>query len=239
MGRCATAAYVRRALRLRRASPRAIARAPSAGDDCRRAPGLSGPDELRASLLRPTEGRYASRGEEPPGRRPCLEESLIARAVALLLVFLAAAGPVRAQVSGAATVSDGDTLKGRHTEGWWRTDPPARHRRAGVEADLPRRRQDVAVRCCGDPGASRAHRWAHRRVRRARARPLRALRRGVPCRRTRRERVDGRAGLDTRVPEVLDGLRLARGGGEFPARVHYPNGMIVLRQERSHESTSS
>ena len=35
----------------------------------------------------------------------------MARAAALLLVFLVAAGPVRAQLSGAATVTDGDTLR--------------------------------------------------------------------------------------------------------------------------------
>lgn len=53
--------------------------------------------------------RFAGRGA--PERRPFLEESLMARAAALLLVFLVAAGPVRAQLSGAAIVTDGDTLK--------------------------------------------------------------------------------------------------------------------------------
>ena len=33
------------------------------------------------------------------------------RAAALLLVFVVAAGPVQAQLSGAATVTDGDTLR--------------------------------------------------------------------------------------------------------------------------------
>ena len=86
-------AYAGRPLRrLRWPSARAmIAVAPR---DCqaRRAPSFSVTADRGA--------RYSSRGEAPPGRRLCPEESFMARAAALLFVFLDAAGRAGQAVRG-------------------------------------------------------------------------------------------------------------------------------------------
>ena len=57
----------------------------------------------------------------------------MARAAALLLVFLVAAGPVRAELSGAATVTAGDTRKvGAEQARLYGIDAPESQLRRGI-----------------------------------------------------------------------------------------------------------
>ena len=79
----------------------------------------------------------------------------------------------------------------RYAQEWCAAHPAPRHRRAGVEAELPRRRRDLGMRRSRHPSPPRAHRRPAGRMCRARPRPLRAYRRGVQCRGRRLGRVDG------------------------------------------------
>ena len=153
-------------------------------------PGIVRLDELSTSLRRPTEGRATLRDvRHRLGRRRGPEVFFNGSCCRLPLP-----GPPRDRCGRRRHFRRSVGDRRRHAQDWVSAHPAPRHRRAGVEATLPRR-----------PAG---------RVRRAQPRPIRAYRRGLPRRRCRRKRLDGRAGLGGGLPEVLDRLRLVRGGGE-------------------------
>ena len=110
-------------------------------------PGIVRLDELSTSLRRPTEGRATLRDvRHRLGRRRGPEVFFNGSCCRLPLP-----GPPRDRCGRRRHFRRSVGDRRRHAQDWVSAHPAPRHRRAGVEATLPRRRQDLGVRHCGHP----------------------------------------------------------------------------------------